>query len=56
MNNNKLDEVKEDMEILKVLENLLYNKISNLINNELQMNNFNANIEIEVELKADIIR
>lgn len=40
INNNRLNEVKEYIEIILMLEELIYLKIPQLINNELDKKNF----------------
>lgn len=56
MNNNRLNEAKEYIEIILILEELIYSKIPQLINNELDKKNIKTELQIDLDLNVEFLR
>lgn len=56
MSNNKLNEVKEYIEVLLIIEKLVYSKIPELINQELDKNNIKTDLHIDFDLNVEFLR
>lgn len=56
MNNNRLNEAKEYIEIILILEELIYSKVPQLINNELDKKNIKTELQIDLDLNVEFLR